>query len=128
MIPLLLLLGLSFIGGDSGYDTHFAEIGSKHGPFDLAILENGQYNEAWRYIHMLPDELPKAARELQAKRTMPVHSGKFVLANHSWKEPLEKATENFEREGLSLITPMIGECVDLDNAAQQFSRWWQDVD
>src|SRR5690606_5371888 len=36
-----------FIGGDSGYDTHFADIGEKFGEFDLAILENGQYNEAW---------------------------------------------------------------------------------
>src|SRR4029078_6250350 len=30
-----------FIGGDSGYDKHFAAIGKKFGPFDLAILENG---------------------------------------------------------------------------------------
>ncbi|HYO21615.1 MAG TPA: MBL fold metallo-hydrolase, partial [Flavisolibacter sp.] len=36
-----------FIGGDSGYDTHFKTIGEQHGPFDLAILENGQYNWAW---------------------------------------------------------------------------------
>ena len=41
-----------FVGGDSGYDSHFAEIGKKHGPFDLAILENGQYNLAWEAIHM----------------------------------------------------------------------------
>src|SRR5690606_34532288 len=33
-----------FLGGDSGYDTHFGEIGEKFGPFDLAILENGQYD------------------------------------------------------------------------------------
>lgn len=117
-----------FIGGDSGYDTHFAKIGEEFGPFDLAILENGQYNEAWRYIHMLPDELPTAARELKAKRTLAVHSGKFVLANHSWKEPLTKAAENFERDGLQLITPMIGERVDLDDVTQRFTKWWEGVD
>lgn len=33
-----------YLGGDSGYDTHFKEIGNKYGPFDLAILESGQYN------------------------------------------------------------------------------------
>src|SRR5664279_1429401 len=38
-----------FIGGDSGYDRHFAETGQQFGPFDLAILENGQYNEDWKY-------------------------------------------------------------------------------
>ena len=37
-----------FLGGDSGYDTHFAEIGNKYGPFDLAILECGQYSPYWK--------------------------------------------------------------------------------
>jgi len=31
-----------FLGGDSGYDTHFKEIGERFGGFDLAILECGQ--------------------------------------------------------------------------------------
>lgn len=30
-----------FLGGDSGYDTHFAKIGEEFGPFDLALLECG---------------------------------------------------------------------------------------
>src|SRR3546814_713612 len=38
-----------FLGGDSGYGDHFADIGSKHGPFDLVILENGQYNPQWPF-------------------------------------------------------------------------------
>jgi L-ascorbate metabolism protein UlaG (beta-lactamase superfamily) len=46
-----------YLGGDSGYDTHFAEIGKAFGPFDLAILECGQYNRNWKYIHMMPEEL-----------------------------------------------------------------------
>lgn len=43
-----------FIGGDGGYGSHVAEIGKKHGPFDLAVLENGQYNALWRNIHHFP--------------------------------------------------------------------------
>lgn len=31
-----------FLGGDSGYDAHFKEIGEKYGPFYIAILECGQ--------------------------------------------------------------------------------------
>ncbi len=38
-----------FIGGDGGYDEHFAGIGKKYGGFDLAILENGQFNTSWIY-------------------------------------------------------------------------------
>ena len=45
-----------FIGGDSGYDTHFKEAGDQFGPFDLVILENGQYDKKWKYIHMQPAE------------------------------------------------------------------------
>src|SRR5680860_176791 len=55
-----------YLGGDSGYDTHFADIGEKFGPIDLAILDNGQYNEAWRFIHELPEEALKAAKDLKA--------------------------------------------------------------
>jgi L-ascorbate metabolism protein UlaG (beta-lactamase superfamily) len=30
-----------YIGGDSGFDKHFKEIGEVHGQIDLAIIENG---------------------------------------------------------------------------------------
>ena len=33
-----------FIGGDSGYDQSFKKIGEAFGPFDIAMLECGQYN------------------------------------------------------------------------------------
>ncbi|WP_207428876.1 MBL fold metallo-hydrolase [Pedobacter sp. SYSU D00535] len=114
-----------FVGGDSGYDKHFAEIGKRFGGFDLAILENGQYNEAWRYIHTLPQEVLQAGRDLRAKRVFPVHSGKFDLAGHPWNEPLSKLTALNKQAGLSLITPMIGELVELDNSNQSFKRWWE---
>ncbi|SFQ45819.1 MBL fold metallo-hydrolase [Parafilimonas terrae] len=117
-----------FIGGDSGYDKHFAETGRKFGPLDLAIIENGQYNESWKYIHMLPEEVVKAAKELNAKRIIPVHSGKFALALHAWDEPLNLITENEEAYHLNIITPMIGEVVDLDNESQDFSKWWEGID
>ncbi len=116
-----------FIGGDSGYDDHFAEVGRNYGPFDLAILENGQYNDNWRYIHTLPNEILKVAKELNAKRILPVHSSKFMLASHAWDEPLELVATNGEKEGLNIITPMIGEPVWLKEPDQTFSRWWQSI-
>lgn len=113
-----------YIGGDSGYDTHFAAIGNKFGPIDLAILDNGQYNVAWRYIHTLPDEVLQAAKDLKAKRLFPVHSSKFVLANHPWDEPLSKITELNKSTELPLVTPIIGEPVNLKDSSQQFTQWW----
>jgi len=118
-----------FIGGDSGYDTHFKEIGNAFGEFDLAILELGQYDKKWRYIHLLPEEFLTAALELRAKRILPVHSSKFKLANHPWDEPLKLISEynsNTEKS-LNVITPMIGELVNLKDSSQNFSKWWETI-
>lgn len=114
-----------FIGGDSGYDSHFAEIGNKFGGFDLAILENGQYDRKWKYIHMLPSEVVQAAKDLHAKRVFPVHSAKFALARHAWDEPLKNVSAFSKQAGISLITPMIGEQVNLKDDQQEFKEWWE---
>ena len=113
-----------YLGGDSGYDSHYSEIGNKFGSFDLAILENGQYNEAWPFIHQTPEETLKAAQDLNAKRILPVHSSKFALANHPWDEPLTKLTELNKTYNFSLATPFIGEILDLDDPNQKFEQWW----
>ena len=116
-----------FIGADSGYDKHFAEIGKSLGPLDLAILENGQYDQSWKYIHMMPEEVLKAAQELRAKKLLPVHSSKFAIANHAWDEPLSKITELNKDANISLITPCIGEPVNLKDDAQEFTEWWKGI-
>jgi L-ascorbate metabolism protein UlaG (beta-lactamase superfamily) len=115
-----------YLGGDSGYDSHFAEIGEKFGPFDIALIDNGQYDIKWKYIHNLPEEVIQASKDLKAKRFFPVHSSKFKLANHAWDEPLKRVTElNASSENpLPLITPKIGELVELKNEKQKFQQWW----
>lgn len=113
-----------FIGGDSGYDTHFAEIGKRFGSIDLAILENGQYNLAWQAIHCLPDEVLKAGKDLKAKRIMPVHSSKFSLALHAWDEPLKELKRLNTVDPIPLVTPRIGEPVSLADESTAFTDWW----
>lgn len=116
-----------YIGGDSGYDTHFADIGNKYGPFDLVILEDGQYDLKWKYIHMLPEEVLQAAKDLQAKKLFPVHSSKFVISNHAWDEPLSKVSELSKSSDILLMTPIIGEEVDLKDNDRKFPEWWKNV-
>lgn len=116
-----------FIGGDSGYDTHFAAIGAEHGPFDLALLECGQYNTYWKYIHMMPEQTVQAAIDLKAKTLMPVHWGKFALSLHAWDEPIERVTAEAERRNFPVIHPLIGEVVDL-NGPGPSAKWWQGMD
>lgn len=116
-----------FLGGDSGYGTHFKAIGDTYGPFDMAILECGQYNEYWRYIHMLPDEVVLAAKDLRTQKLMPVHWGKFALALHSWNEPVLRVSAEAEKEKMPLFTPVLGEKAALDNPEIVFKKWWEGV-
>ena len=116
-----------YLGGDGGYDSHFAEIGKTFGEFDLAILENGQYNNNWKYIHSAPEEVLQAAKDLHAKRLLPVHSSKFILALHPWDEPLNRISELCKGSDIKLLTPMIGEEVNLNDKEQVFKQWWKDV-
>ena len=117
-----------YIGGDSGYDTHYAEIAEKFDGIDLAILENGQYNADWKYIHTLPDQIAQTFGDLRAKRLFTVHHSKFALAKHPWEEPLKNIAAVAERESIPLIQPMIGEPVDLDGDSYELRKWWEGID
>ena len=98
-----------FLGGDSGYEQHFKAIGDRFGPFDLAILECGQYGKNWPFIHMLPEQTVQAARDLRAATLFPVHWGKFTLALHPWDEPIRRVTAAAASVRLPITTPRIGE-------------------
>lgn len=116
-----------YMSGDTGYDTHFKEIGEKFGPIDWALIDNGQYDPKWKYAHLLPDEVFQAALDLKTKRLIPIHSAKYVLANHPWDEPLSKITELCRGTEIDLITPLIGEQVNLRRKSQLYEEWWKTV-
>lgn len=117
-----------YVGGDSGYEKHFAEIGKKFGAFDLAILDNGQYGQdGFTSIHMSPKFALQASKDLNAKRLFPVHSSKFVLSRHPWDEPMARITELSKETRTALVMPMIGETVRLNDSTQVFKEWWQGV-
>ncbi|MDR1375687.1 MAG: MBL fold metallo-hydrolase [Holosporaceae bacterium] len=117
-----------YIGGDSGYDSHYAEIGDRFGPLDLAILDSGQHNENWRYVHMMTNEVIKASRDLRAKMLLPVHICKISLAYHPWNEPLLELSHLMKGEKFSIITPIIGEKVKLKSSHQTMSQWWKNLE
>ena len=96
-----------YLGGDGGYGDHFVEIARRFEGIDLAVLENGQYNEDWKYIHLMPEFLEKAARDLNAKTILTVHHSKYALATHPWDEP-QKNAEKLARDGLKVLMPKIG--------------------
>ena len=113
-----------FLGGDSGYDEAFRKIGEKYGPFDIALLECGQYDVKWPNIHMMPEETVQASLDLKANMLMPIHWGKFTLGLHPWKEPIERAVKEAGRLQVVLATPMIGEPLYIGKDIPQ-SLWWE---
>jgi len=116
-----------YIGGDSGYDTHFAEIGKQFDRIDLAILENGQYDKGWKYIHLLPEHIIEAFRDLRAKKLFTVHHSKYALGNHPWDEPLKNIADFAEKDSINLLQPMIGEVVNLQDSTYTLNKWWEGI-
>lgn len=114
-----------FLGGDSGYDTHFSKIGEEYGPFDLALLECGQYSAYWPHIHMFPEETVQAAIDLKAEVLMPVHWAKFSLAMHPWNEPINRVVKAAAEKNLKIATPQLGQTLIL-NSEMPVSKWWID--
>jgi L-ascorbate metabolism protein UlaG (beta-lactamase superfamily) len=114
-----------FYSGDSGYGPHFKEIGERFGGFDLVMLDSGQYNESWQYVHMMPEQSAQAAEDLNAMAALPSHAGKFSIAYHSWDDPFKRFLKASENRTYQPVTPRIGEVVRLAAEDQVFSRWWE---
>jgi L-ascorbate metabolism protein UlaG (beta-lactamase superfamily) len=100
-----------YVGGDGGYDDRFKKIHEQFGEVDLAMMENGQYNENWANIHLMPADLEQAILDLQAKQVFTVHHDKFSLSPHAWTEPDSVAQAIAERNAIRLLDQPIGTVV-----------------
>jgi L-ascorbate metabolism protein UlaG (beta-lactamase superfamily) len=112
-----------FFNGDSGYFNEYKNIGEKYGPFDISFMENGAYDKNWAEIHMLPEESVQATIDLNSNLMFPIHWGKFDLANHTWKDPIIRATKETELKDVTIATPLIGEIFTLNNVPHK--KWWE---
>ena len=119
-----------FYSGDTGYSTHFREVGARFGPFDLAFIKIGAYGpgQSWIDIHMPPEQSVQALRDLGAKRLFPVHWSTFNLAYHDWDEPIRRTLAAAQRGGggVEVVTPRIGEWVDAERPFAS-TAWWEGV-
>lgn len=114
-----------YYSGDGGYGSHFKEVGKKYGPFDITLLDGGQYDRRWDWVHMTPEEAVQANLDVQGKNMLLAHWGAFSLAFHGWKEPIERAINEAIGKEVNLIAPEIGETVQLNSDLQlPISPWW----
>jgi L-ascorbate metabolism protein UlaG (beta-lactamase superfamily) len=112
-----------FFSGDTGYFPGFKEIGTKLGPFDIALMENGAYDSYWPMSHMTPEQTVQAFEDLGAKLLYLVHNSTFDLAFHPWREPLDRVAAIAESRKLPLATPEIGEVLTLGKPREN-RKWW----
>ncbi|MCW5656202.1 MAG: MBL fold metallo-hydrolase [Burkholderiaceae bacterium] len=117
-----------YVSGDTGYSDHFSKIGAQWGPFDLAFMKIGAYGPGapWLDIHMSAEDAVRAAKEVGAKRVLPVHWATFNLAFHAWDEPIRRTLAAARALQLDVLTPRIGETVDADLPFAS-SAWWETV-
>lgn len=113
-----------YFGADSGMHPLFKTIGEKYGPFDMAMLEIGAYNDLWKDIHMGPDNAAEAFLALNTNLMMPIHWGTFNLAFHAWTEPIERLLQLAKQKNIKLVVPKPGETY-IYNGQPHISKWWE---
>ncbi|TCP52615.1 L-ascorbate metabolism protein UlaG (beta-lactamase superfamily) [Tumebacillus sp. BK434] len=114
-----------YFSGDGGYGPHFQEIGRAYGPFDLTMMECGQYDPRWAAIHMMPEETVQAHLDVQGRVLLPIHWAAFTLALHDWTDPVERALQAAQHNRVTVATPRIGEKVPVQAAEYPASTWWR---
>lgn len=114
-----------FLGGDGGYDTHFADGRTR-------VSESGCRRARRRPVQRGLALYPHASGRSEAgrrgprrRRVFPVHNSKYALARHPWDEPLNNAAAlAAENPEAGIVLPRIGEPVRLDRSDTLPGRWW----
>ncbi len=115
-----------FFSGDTGPTESLREIARREGPFDVALIEVGQYNTAWGDIHLGPEGALDAFARSGARVLIPIHWGTFVLAYHAWSEPPETLVTLAAKRGATVLTPMLGEPVEpAATPLPATTAWWR---
>ena len=87
-------------------------------------MEDGQYNENWSNIHMMPTAWRRAVTDLSPKVVMPCHNSKYALSRHAWNDPLISACASANAVGTPLLTPLIGARISLADPMATAKIWW----
>ena len=117
-----------YYSGDTGLFDAMTEIGQRFGPFDVAMIEAGQYDADWPDWHLGPEQSVLSAQRVRAKAFIPVHWGLFRLAHHGWTEPVERVLAAARCSDVPVITPRPGQPIEPTALKPGDStRWWPDA-
>ena len=112
----------AYFSGDTGLFPAMRDIGARLGPFDVTMIEVGQYHRAWPDWHIGPEQAITAHRMVRGKSMLPIHWALLALAYHSWTEPVERALLAAAKAGVLLATPRPGVLTSLVGASVRCSK------
>lgn len=112
--------------GDTGFHDTLTRIGEELGPFDLTLVEAGQYDANWPDAHLGPELAVLAHQRVRGSVLLPVHWGALQLAPHAWTEPVERVLAAARCADVEVLTPRPGERIE-PTAHPTTARWWPDV-
>lgn len=112
-----------YFSGDTGMFPALHDIGARYGPFDVTMIETGQYHAAWPDWHIGPERAVEAHQRVRGRVMLPVHWALLTLAFHGWTEPVERVLAAAARRGTRVLTPRPGQSVEPDDRAVT-AQWW----
>ena len=115
-----------YFSGDSGYADHYRQIGERYGSVDLVFMDSGQYNARWRHVHNMPEEAVQAVLDMDGQLLVPIHWGMFTLSMHDWFEPPVRVLAEAARLDVRVLTPLLGQLVDVSDMPEN-DEWWEQV-
>jgi L-ascorbate metabolism protein UlaG (beta-lactamase superfamily) len=112
--------------GDTGFHDELAEIGRRLGPFDVTLIEAGQYDADWPDWHLGPEQAVEAHLLVRGNRMIPVHWGLLKLAHHTWTEPVERVLAAAKCRNVDVLVPRPGESIE-PTRTSGLDRWWPEL-
>lgn len=114
----------AWYSGDTGMHDALTDIGTKYGPFDVTLIESGQYDAAWPDWHLGPEQAVEANRRVRGTAMIPVHWALFKLAHHGWTEPAERVLAAARcGDTVHVLVPQPGRAIE-PMSGTSIPRWW----
>ena len=104
-----------FHAGDTGYSEDFIEIRNRLGAVDFAMIPIGAYDPQWfmSYSHVNPEEALNIAKDLNAKKSIGMHWGTFILTDEPVLEPRERLNKISNQTNINFYTVTPGNIIEI---------------
>jgi L-ascorbate metabolism protein UlaG (beta-lactamase superfamily) len=116
----------AYYSGDTGLFPAMRTIGEQLGPFDVTLIETGQYHRAWPDWHIGPEQAVRAHQLVRGRVMLPVHWALLGLAFHGWTEPVERSLVAARARQALLATPRPAQPFE-PSLPSSTPRWWPAV-